>query len=91
MLRITEKREGAKTTILFLEGKISQEYQRELKSEIEKSINKRGSLILDFSKVSFIDEEAAKMIQGFVDRKLGLRNCSWYIRTALKVEDKEAK
>ena len=91
MLRITEKKEGAKTKVLFLEGKISQEYQRELKSEIEKSIKKREYLILDFSKVSFLDEDAAKMIQGFGNEKLGLRNCSLYIRTALKMEDKQAK
>jgi anti-anti-sigma regulatory factor len=91
MLRITEKKEGAKTTVLFLEGKISQEYQRELKSEIEKNINRRENLILDFSKVSFLDEEAANMIQGFGNEKLGLRNCSLYIRTALSMEDKQTK
>jgi len=91
MLRITEKKEGAKKTVLFLEGKISQEYLRELESEIEKSINRSESLILDFSKVSFLDEKAAKMIQGFYDKKLGLRNCPLYIRTALRMEVKQAK
>jgi anti-anti-sigma regulatory factor len=91
MLRITEKKEDEKTKILFLEGKICQEYIRELRSEIEKGILSGERVILDFSKVSFLDEEAARMVNGFTDRKLGLRNCSLYIRTALEMEDKEEK
>jgi len=91
MLRITEKKEDEKTKILFLEGKICQEYIKELRSEIEKGIRSRERIILDFSKVSFLDEEAARMVRGFTDKKLDLRNCSLYIRTALGMEDKEEK
>jgi anti-anti-sigma regulatory factor len=91
MLRITEKKEGAKTKVLFLEGKICQEYRRELQAEIEKGIGNREKIILDLSKVSFLDEEAAKMIKEFADKKLSLRNCSLYIRTVLRLEGKEKK
>jgi anti-anti-sigma regulatory factor len=91
MVRITEKKEGTKTTIILLEGKITQEYHEELKSEIEKNINKRENVILDFSKVSFLDEEAAKIIQRFGNQKMGFRNCSFYIRTTLGIEEKQAK
>jgi anti-anti-sigma regulatory factor len=91
MLRITEKKEGAKTKVLFLEGKISQEYRSELQAEIEKGIDSRERIILDFSKVSFLDEEAAKMIREFADKKLSLRNCSLYIRTVLRMEGREGK
>lgn len=91
MLRITEKNEDEKTKVLFLEGKICQEYIRELRSEIEKGILSGERVILDFSKVSFLDEEAARMVNEFTDRKLGLRNCSLYIRTVLGMEGREEK
>ncbi len=91
MLRITEKKEDERTRVLFLEGKICQEYIRELRSEIEKGILGGERVILDFSKVSFLDEEAARMVNGFAEKKLGLRNCSLYIRTALGMEVKEGK
>jgi anti-anti-sigma regulatory factor len=90
MLRITEKKEDEKTKILFLEGKICQEYVKELRSEIEKGIQSSERIILDFSKVSFLDEEAARMVRGLTE-KIDLRNCSLYIRTALGMEDKEEK
>jgi anti-anti-sigma regulatory factor len=91
MLRITEKKEGEKTKVLYLEGKICQDYVRELQIEIIKGIDTGERVILDFAKVIFLDDEAARMIRRLKDSRLSLRNCSLFIRTALKIEERERK
>jgi hypothetical protein len=87
MLRITEKREGDKTKVLYLEGKLCQDYVKELQVEIVKGIDSGEKIILDFAKVLFLDDEAARMIRRLKDSRLNLRNCSLFIRTALQVEE----
>jgi hypothetical protein len=89
MLRITEKIEGEKTKVLYLEGKICRGYIKELQIEIDKGIGTGKKIILDFGKVLFLDDEAARMIRKLKDTRLSLRNCSLYIRTALKIDKKE--
>ena len=91
MLRITEKKEGEKTKVLYLEGKICQDYVKELRVEITKGIDTGERVILDFGKVIFLDDEAARMIRRLKDTRLSLRNCSLFIRTALKMEDKKKR
>lgn len=91
MLRITEKKEGEKTKVLYLEGKICQDYVKELQVEIIKGIDTGERVILDFAKVIFLDDEAARMIRRHKDTRLSLRNCSLFIRTALKMKEKEKK
>ena len=91
MLRITEKKEGEKTKILYLEGKICQDYVNELRIEIDKGIDTGERVILDFAKVNFLDDEAARMIRKFKDTRMSLRNCSLFIRTALKMDEKEKR
>jgi anti-anti-sigma regulatory factor len=91
MLRITEKKEGEKTKVLYLEGKLCQDYVKELQVEIVKGIDTGERVILDFAKVIFLDDEAARMIRRLKDSRLSLRNCSLFIRTALKIEEKENK
>lgn len=88
MLRITEKKEGEKTKVLYLEGKISQDYLKELRIEIDKGVSGGESIILDFAKVNFLDDDAARMIRQLKDTRLSLRNCSLFIRTALDMEEK---
>jgi anti-anti-sigma regulatory factor len=89
MLRITEKIEGEKTKVLYLEGKICRDYIKEFQIEIEKGIGTGEKIILDFGKVLFLDDEAARMIRKLKDTRLSLRNCSLFIRTALKIDKKE--
>jgi anti-anti-sigma regulatory factor len=91
MLRITEKKEGEKTKVLLLEGKICRDYVKELRLEIDKGIHTGDAVVLDFSKVVFMDDEAARLIRRFKDNRLSLRNCSLYIRTALKIDERETK
>jgi len=89
MLRITEKKEGDRTKVLYLEGKICQEYVKELRVEIDKGIRTGERVILDFAQVIFLDDDAARMIRQVKDSRLSLRNCSLFIRTALDMEEKE--
>ena len=83
MLRITEKKEGEKTRVLYLEGKICQDYVKELQVEIIKGIDTGEIIILDFAKVIFLDDEAARMIRRLKDSRLSLRNCSLFIRNSV--------
>ncbi len=50
MLRITEKKEGKNTRVLRLEGKICQEWIKELEAEIIRGLDDGKKVVLDFSK-----------------------------------------
>lgn len=86
MLRIYAKKEGEKTKVLYLEGKISKDWMIELESEISKGIKEGEKVIVDFSKVSYIDEQVAEMLNQFPIKKVEKRNGSLFIRTMLKME-----
>ncbi len=88
MLRITAKKEGKGINVLYLDGKISKEWVRELRSEIDKAISQGERIILDFSRVNFLDEEAAAMINNFPLQKVEKRNCSLFIRGMLRMENR---
>lgn len=87
MLRITARKEGKKIKVLCLEGKICQEWIKELRMEIERSLDEEKKIILDFSKVGFLDEKAAEMINRFPAQKVEKRNGSLFIRTMLKMDE----
>lgn len=91
MLRITVKNENKENRILLLEGKVSKQWLEELQTEIERSINVGGKLALDFSKVSYIDEEGAWLINLPRYKKIEKRNCSLFIRTLLGFESRGEK
>lgn len=86
MLRVTKRDASKSKTVLFLEGKISKEWIIELQTEIEKCIEEGKKIILDFSRVSFIDEEAVKMINQWPPQKVEMRNGSLFIRTMLSMK-----
>jgi len=91
MLRITIKKEGQKTRVLYLEGKICQRWIQELEAEINRCLDEGEKVVLDFSKVGFIDEEAADMINRFPFQQVHKRNGSLFIRTMLKMENQGEK
>lgn len=91
MLRITEKKEGERIRVLYLEGKICRDYVNELRAEIDRGIRSGEMIVLDFARVAFLDDEAARMIRQFNESRLSLRNCSLFIRTALEMEEEEEK
>ncbi|UCC40011.1 MAG: anti-sigma factor antagonist [Candidatus Aminicenantes bacterium] len=86
MLRINAKKEGEKIKVLYLEGKICQGWIRELELEINKGIEGGEKVSLDFSKVSYVDEQAAEMLNQPPLKELEKRNCSLFIRTMLNME-----
>lgn len=91
MLRITVKNETRSLRVLLLEGKVSKQWLEELQSEIERSLNEGGKLALDFSKVSYIDEEGARLINLPHYNKIEKRNCSLFIRSLLGYESRGKK
>jgi ABC-type transporter Mla MlaB component len=91
MLRITVKSENKENRILLLEGKVSKQWLEELQTEVERSINDGKKLALDFSKVSYIDEEGARLINLPRYQKIEKRNCSLFIRTLLGFESRGEK
>lgn len=91
MLRITVKKKGQRQKILYLEGKICQEWLQELRAEISKGMEEGTKLILDFSKVRYLDEETAEMLRGLPPEKVEQRNSSLLIQELLKVDPRREK
>ncbi|MCJ7581493.1 MAG: hypothetical protein MUP98_13285 [Candidatus Aminicenantes bacterium] len=91
MLRITVQNKNKNVRIFLLEGKVSKLWLEELQAEIEKSLNDRKKLALDFSKVTFIDEEGAQLINQLHYQNIEKRNCSLFIRTLLGHESRGEK
>jgi len=89
MLRITVKKERQKRKVLYLEGKICQGWLQELKAEISKGMEEGAMVILDFSKVRYLDEEAAKMLHGLPSDRVEKRNSSLFIQELLKTNVQE--
>ena len=86
MLRITSKNVGQET-VLHLEGKICRQWVGELCSHIHTALAEGGRIILDLDKVSYIDDEAVKMLSKFSPEQMDKRNCSLYIRTLLGLDE----
>jgi len=80
MLRITSSDSG-QDRVLQLEGKICQQWIGELCKQIHSSLTEGNRIVLDFSKVIYIDEEAVEMLSRFSSEQLEKKNCSLYIRT----------
>lgn len=91
MLRITVQNKKRNDRVLLLEGKVSKQWLEELQTEIERSLNDGKKLALDFSKVSYIDEEGALLINLPHYNKIEKRNCSLFIRTLLGFESRGEK
>lgn len=86
MLRITTENIGDEGRIFFLEGKVCHEWVKELHTEIMKGMSEGRKVILDFSKVRFIDEEGARMLQSLPQGKVEKKNLSLFLREILKRE-----
>jgi anti-anti-sigma regulatory factor len=91
MLRITVQNKNRDVRILLLEGKVSKQWLKELQVEIEKSITDGKKLALDFSKVTYIDEDGAQLFNQLHYKNIEKRNCSLFIRTLLGHEPRGEK
>ena len=88
MLRITLKREQTGKTVFYLEGKISRDYVTELHNAICGERLKKSKIILDFKKVSYLDEQAVEMIKTFPSEEIQVKNCSLFICAMLDLKSK---
>lgn len=91
MLRINDKPGDNDHRILLLEGKVCRQWLDELRLEIEKTISEGKKLSLDFSRVTFIDEDGARLINHFLSNSVERINCSLFIRTLLEVDTRGKK
>ena len=91
MLRISETTNSQDHRVLLLEGKICRQWLDELRTEIDRSVKSGDPLILDFSRVTYIDEEGARLINRLPEEKVEKKNCSLFIRTMLGAETRGAK
>lgn len=91
MFRITVKIEGQGRKVLYLEGKICQEWLQELQAEINRGMEEGAKVILDFSKVRYLDEETAKMLHGLPSDRVEKRNSSLFIQELLRTNPREGK
>ena len=91
MLRISETTNNQDHRVLLLEGKVCRQWLGELRTEIDRSMKSGESLVLDFSKVTFIDEEGARLINRLPEEKVEKKNCSLFIRTMLDAETRGEK
>ena len=87
MLRITLKKEGRGKTVLFLEGKLYRENINALFEVICAERLRRSNIILDFEKVTYIDEQAVRMIKKFSPEEVQIRNCSLFICAMLGIRN----
>ena len=87
MLRITLKKAGRGKKVLYLEGKIYQDSVNELFEAICAERHRRSKIILDFEKVSYIDEQAVRMIKKFPPHEVQIRNCSLFICAMLGIRN----
>ena len=86
MLRITEKPGEKGQRVLLLEGKVCRQWLNELRSEIDKTIHEGKRLELDFSRVTFIDDEGARLLNLSNAEKVEKINCSPFIRSLLDID-----
>ena len=85
MFRITEIPKDEETVTLRLEGKVIDMWIPELKRIClyhRKEKNKR--VVLDFSGVTFIDDNGVRMLESIQDGRIEIINCSLLIDSLLR-------
>lgn len=84
MLRITETFKDEKTVTLRLDGEISNAWVSELERpclhyrDVENKI-----VVMDFSGVTFIDDNGVRMLEKIKDNRIRIINCSLFIQSLL--------
>ena len=84
MFKITVASEDDKTVTLRLDGRVIGECVSELKElcQLYKNV-KHKRLSLDFSGVTFIDDEVVRALEKIKDDRTKIINCSLFIETLL--------
>ena len=84
MFRTTEISEDEKTVTLRLDGKLVHAWVPNLEMLcLHYKDEKNKTVVLDFSGVTFIDNEGVKMLENIKDEKIKIINCSLFIQKLL--------
>ena len=84
MLRITETSEDEKTVTLKLGGKVVGTSVSDLeKLCLHYRDGKNKTVVLDFSGVTFIDNNGVRMLEKIKNERIQIINCSLFIRSLL--------
>lgn len=84
MLRITHASEGPSEITLKLEGRVVSDWVPLLRQECLRILNERKKVWLDFSGVTFVDDQGVKMLKGIAGERVRLMNCSPLIEELLQ-------
>lgn len=85
MLRITETSKDEKTVTLRLDGKVVDVWVSDLERQcLYHKDEKNKTVILDFSGVTFIDNEGVRMLEEIKDERIRIVNCSLFIEALLR-------
>jgi anti-anti-sigma regulatory factor len=87
MLRITEIETDAETVTFLLEGKIVDEWVAEIKKECEAAFNRRSKIILDLSRVNFVDEQGVETIRALIRTRVKLVGCSIFLSELINLKE----
>jgi anti-anti-sigma regulatory factor len=84
MLKITETSKEEKTVTLRLDGKISDDWIRELERVCLHYRDEENKIVvLDFLGVIFIDDNGVRMLEKIKDNRIRIINCSLFIQSLL--------
>ena len=79
MLRISRTQENGSGITLKLEGKISAEWAGLLQQECEVLIDQGKRVVLDFSGISYLDDQGVKIVRHLRAGKIRILNSSAFI------------
>jgi STAS domain. len=84
MLRITETMEDEKTVALILDGKVADVWVLDLESICLHHKNEKDrTVVLNFSGVTFVDDNGLRMLERIKDERIKIVNCSLFIEALL--------
>ena len=89
MLRITKMAESPSIVTLKLEGRIASEWVPLLEGECLKCLKEQRKVLLDFSDVSFVDENGVKMLGRLAVKNVEIIDHSALIKESLKGGEKK--
>ncbi len=89
MLRITKIDENSSQVTLKLEGRLASEWVPLLEGECLKSLKEKRKVLLDFSDVTFVDENGAKVLGRLAAESVELIDRSALFKDLLKGGEKK--
>ena len=85
MLRITEVPNGDESRLYLLEGKLLAPWVEEVSRLVASPGSPRRSVVLDLSRVSYVDEIGTRLLRELLGKGVVLRGCSAFVAELLRV------